>query len=302
MSEPSVKQSAAERLDGLTLALVVGEKGICADEAVADLRRYAQSKDIVSNAADFDQSLDRAKQQFAEGHTHFFLCDGAPCRRRRRFDGMAGALQQAAETVGCRITLTACQGPCKQAPVATLRVGTQSEMFAQFAQVSQWEAVLGFVKAACKAGTLQIAAESAEPFRYDPDHGSEKPCPAILPLQILIGHIEGMVELPEERRSIHKEVVGSWEVGGRFIALRMAATYQRAGGPNDRHHALVLVGPDGEAGGFLSRAYTDAGLVQDFHLECEGTQLWFADRVPHGVVAKAARKVLAPTAEGYDES
>ena len=95
--------------------------------------------------------------------------------------------------------MTECQGPCKQAPVATLRVDTNCDMFTQFAQVSQWEAVVGFVKTACEAGTLQLSTESNEPFRYDPDHASEKPCPALLPLRFLIGHFEGRVDLPDER-------------------------------------------------------------------------------------------------------
>ncbi len=186
--------------------------------------------------------------------------------------------------------------------MATLRVGATCDMFTQFAQVSQWEAVMGFAKAACEAGTLQIEAESIEPFRYDPDHASEKPCPALLPLRFLIGRFEGKVDLSEERRSIQKEVMGSWEVGGRFIALRMAARYRRQGDARDQHHALVLVGSEGEVGGFDARVYTDAGGIQDFHVEMEGRRLWFADRVPHGVAATAARKVLAPTTDGYDES
>lgn len=160
----------------------------------------------------------------------------------------------------------------------------------------------GFVKTACEAGTLQIEAESIEPFRYDPDRASEKPCPALLPLRFLIGQFEGKIDLPEERRSIQKEVIGSWEVGGQFIALRMVANYQHQGDARDRHHALVLVGSEGEAGGFDARVYTDAGGIQDFHVEMEGSRLWFADRVPHGTVATAVRKVLSPMADGYDES
>lgn len=302
MSESSLNQSSVEGLDGLTLALVVGEMGICDDKAVADLRRYAQSKNMVPDEAEFGASLNRAKRTFAEGPSHLFLCDGAPCRKRRRFDGSIEALRQAAEAVDCRITMTACQGPCKQAPVATLRVETHCGMFSQFAQASQWDAILGFAKVACAAGSLDVSAGNAEPFRYDPGHETEKPSPALLPLQFLIGHFKGIVELPEEQRSIRKEVTGSWEVGGRFISLRMAATYQRREGPSDCHHALVLVGVDGEEGGFLARAYTDSGMVQDFHVEMDGSHVWFADRVPHGVNATAARKVLAPAEHGYNES
>ena len=82
----------------------------------------------------------------------------------------------------------------------------------------------------------------------------------------------------------------------------MVATYRRQGDTRDRHHALVLVGSEGDAGSFDARVYTDAGGIQDFHVEMEDGRLWFADRVPHGVAATAVRKVLAPTPDGYDES
>lgn len=175
-------------------------------------------------------------------------------------------------------------------------------MFTQFSRPSHWQTLLEFATRASGAGTLQIESESVEPFRYDPNHAVEKPSPALLPLKFLIGRFEGTVELPEERRSIHKQVVGSWETGGRFLALRMAATYQQFDGNHDRHQALVLVGADPDHGRFLSRAYTDVGSIVDFHLKVDGARLRFADRVPHGVSATAARKVLVPAGDGYDES
>lgn len=302
MSEQRTPRPAGTTIDDLTLALMVGSGGECSNEAVGDLRRYAESKKLVGTTAEFEASLDRARGSFNEGESHLFLCDGKPCHRRRQFDGSAATLQHEAERIGCRITSTACQGPCKEAPVTTLRVGRQCEMFTQFSRPSHWQTLLEFATRASGAGTLQIESESVEPFRYDPSHAAEKPSPALLPLKFLIGRFEGTVELPEERRSIHKQVVGSWETGGRFLALRMAATYQQFDGNHDRHQALVLVGADPDHGGFLSRAYTDVGSIVDFHLEVDGARLRFADRVPHGVSATAARKVLVPAGDGYDES
>lgn len=302
MSEQRTPRSAGTTLDDLTLALMVGSGGECSNEAVGDLRRYAESKKLMATTAEFTASLDRARESFNEGESHLFLCDGKPCHRRRQFDGSAATLQQEAERIGCRVTSTACQGPCKEAPVATLRVGRQCEMFTQFSRPSHWQTLLEFATRASGAGTLQIESESVEPFRYDPHHEAEKPSPVLLPLKFLVGRFEGTVELPEERRSIHKQVVGSWETGGRFLALRMAATYQQFDGNHDRHQALVLVGADPDQGGFLSRAYTDVGSIVDFHLEVDGARLRFADRVPHGISATAARKVLVPAGDGYDES
>ncbi|HEX4969131.1 MAG TPA: hypothetical protein VFV44_11460 [Nitrospiraceae bacterium] len=149
---------------------------------------------------------------------------------------------------------------------------------------------------------MLVDAGTAQPFRYDPVHESVKPSAALESVRFLLGHFEGAVELPLEQRSIHKEVVGCWEAGGRFLSLRMAATYRRTNGEWDRHQAFIILGPDDDTGALVSRAYTDGGMIHEFHIAIEEKRLIFADRVPHHVPAVAARKVLTPTARGYEET
>lgn len=302
MSKQPVSQSDTLSLDSLTLALVVSGMGACTDEAVADLRRYVQSQAITHSSLEFDASLARAKRHFLESDAHFFLCDGVPCRQRIGFEATSHALQHEAERIGCRISPTACQGPCKQAPLALLRVGHGCELFSQFARRREWEAVLGFAQRAAQAKTLLVDAGTAQPFRFDPIHEPEKPSAVLEYVRFLLGHFEGVVELPQEQRSIQKEVVGSWEAGGRFLSLRMAATYRKTNGSWDRHQAFIVIGPDEETGALVSRAYTDGGMIHEFHIAIEDGRLIFADRMPHNMPAVAARKILAPTAHGYEES
>jgi hypothetical protein len=302
MSEGSVSQPDTSALDRFTLARVVSGLGVCTDEMVADLRRQISSKAISHTEVEFDASLARAKQSFAEGDAHFFLCDGKPCQQRRRFDATSEVLQSEAKRIGCRMSPTACQGPCKQAPLAVLRVGLGCELFAQFARRREWESVLGFAQRAAQAKTLLIDAGAAQPFRFDPVHQPEKPSAALESVRFLLGHFEGAVELPLEQRSIQKEVIGCWEAGGRFLSLRMAATYRKTNGEWDRHQAFIILGPDEETGALVSRAYTDGGMFHEFDVVIEESRLMFADRVPHHVSAMAARKVLTPTARGYEET
>jgi hypothetical protein len=302
MPEYSRDQSDMSLLDRLTLALVVSGLGVSTDEAVADLRRYVTSKGMTHTATEFDASLARAKEHFAKEDAHLFLCDGEPCQQRRRFEANVDALQYEAERIGCRISSTACQGPCKQAPVALLRVGHGCEFFAQFVRHREWETVLSFAQRAARAKTLLVDAGTAQPFRYDPIHEPAKPSAALESVRFLLGHFEGTVELPLEQRSIQKEVIGSWEAGGRFLSLRMAATYRRTDGSWDRHQVFIILGQDEETGELVSRAYTDGGLIHEFHIVIEESRLMFADRVPHHVAAVAARKVLTPTAHGYEEA
>ncbi|HEV2698666.1 MAG TPA: (2Fe-2S) ferredoxin domain-containing protein, partial [Terriglobales bacterium] len=256
MPEQTVSQHDTSSLDSLTLALVVSGMGVCTDEAIADLRRYVESKAITHSPAEFDASLARAKRRFFEHDAHLFLCDGEPCRQRRGFEATANALQYEAERIGCRISPTACQGPCKQAPLALLRVGHGCELFSQFVRRREWEAVLSFSQRAAQAKTLLVDAGTAQPFRFDPIHEPEKPSAALEYVRFLLGHFEGAVELPQEERSIQKEVVGSWEAGGRFLSLRMAATYRKTNGSWDRHQAFIVLGPDEETGALVSRVYT----------------------------------------------
>jgi hypothetical protein len=116
MSEQLISQSDTSSLDSLSLALVVSGLGFYTDEAVADLRRYVESKGIAHTAKEFDASLERATRYFAQGDAHLFLCDGEPCQQRRRFDATSTVLRREAERIGCRISPTACQGPANKRP------------------------------------------------------------------------------------------------------------------------------------------------------------------------------------------
>src|SRR5207244_11728947 len=88
----------------------------------------------------------------------------------------------------------------------------------------------------------------------------------------------------------------------RCLSRLMAATYRRTNGEWDRHQTFIVLGPDEETGALVSRAYTDGGMIHEFDIVIEETRLVFADRVPHHVPAVSARKVLAPTAHGYEET
>jgi len=181
-------------------------------------------------------------------------------------------------------------------------VGNGCELFAQFVRRREWKAVLDFAQRAAQAKTLLVDVGTAQSFRYDPIHEPVKPSAALESVRFLLGHFEGTVELPLEQRSIQKEVVGCWEAGGRFLSLRMAATYRRTNGEWDRHQAFIILGPDEVTGALVSRAYTDGGMIHECDIVIEERRLMFADRVPHHVSAVAARKVLTPTARGYEET
>ena len=58
--------------------------------------------------------------------------------------------------------------------------------------------------------------------------------------------------------TFQKEVIGTFEAGGRFIALRMDASYPLPDGRKDVPKALVIVGSEPSSGTIKAHAYTDA--------------------------------------------
>ncbi|MDA2916054.1 (2Fe-2S) ferredoxin domain-containing protein, partial [Nitrospinae bacterium AH_259_B05_G02_I21] len=286
----------------LALAFVVRVQGSWSDQALGTWRSYLEFLEIRPTGAELDEALAIARKRFFDGPSHLFLCGGRPCSERLHANVSREALERMGRELGGSVSQTECQGPCKQAPVATLRVGERCEMFAQFAQERDLQAVTEFVSRATSAGTLLVDLGTAQPFRFDPVHDHEKPSPALTKLDYLLGHFHGEGTWANRPGGFLKEVIGAWEAGGRFLSLRMAATYPLQDGKKDAHQALVILGVNPSDGQIEARAYTDGGRFHDYHLTLDGDQVIFADRPPgHGTQAKRARKILRPTLEGYQE-
>jgi len=291
-------------MDEVARAFVVGAHGRWSDTAAESLRTRLTERGRLGDGADLGAALERAREWFFEADAHLFVCGGEPCRKRSRdVIGVEERLGRSARGDGVRVSVTACQGPCKQAPVGTLRVGERCQMFAQVHEVCDWEAVLDYSARAARTRTLLVDPGQAEPFRFDLVHDHDRASVPLQRLAFLVGHFAGEGHYPGRGGAFHKEVLGSWEAGGRFIGLRMAVTYPLSDGRNDVHEALVLVGYDAEAGTYTARAYTDGGTTSDYTLTLEGDRIVFDDRVPaHAANATGARKVLAPRPGGYDEA
>ncbi len=116
-------------LDALALAFVVKVQGTWTPEARETFQAELAREGHTPNTDELDAVLERARQHFESGDAHFFLCMGRPCRKRQKFDASAGALDRMETAHALPITTTECQGPCKHAPIATLRVGQRSDMF-----------------------------------------------------------------------------------------------------------------------------------------------------------------------------
>ena len=284
-----------ETLSALSLGFVARTQGSWGDEALATFREsLRQRHGLRPPRSELEATLDDALAQYREGSARLFLCDGRPCRARRRFDPSVGAVP---------LTETSCQGPCKQAPLVTLRVGARAEVFGQVAQPEDWQRVSAFAKRAAAAKTLLVPPGDEQAHRFDPTHDSTARSLPLRSLEFLVGTFEGDGVLENGRETFHKECVGNWEVGGRYIAIRMAVTYPLPDGRKDVHTALALIGTDPRTQHLEGSVFTDGDEVHSYALEMSGGSLVFQDRADrlHDVAARAARKIFRPLADGYEE-
>ncbi len=99
-----------------------------------------------------------------------------------------------------------------------------------------------FVQAAVDAGSLLANPGDAAEFLHDPAHEHGQSGARLKSLRFLLGHFRGEGRCAATGYTFQKEVIGTMEAGGQFIALRMAASYPLADGRQDTHRALVIVG------------------------------------------------------------
>mgnify|MGYP001593026958 CR=1 FL=1 len=133
-------------------------------------------------------------------------------------------------------------------------------------------------------------------------HDPISPGPMLAQLAFLEGDFEGEGKYADGSGTFRKCSAGRSEVGGRFLGLRMQASYPLPDGSLDRHSALVMVGESGDSGTLTAHVYTDGGAMHHYHVELSAGQVVFADALPdHGAQWKRARKILVPTDYGFEE-
>lgn len=301
MEPSSLEQQTDTELDFHASGFLVKTEGAWTEAALAQFRHFLKLRRLTPSNDELLRALNRANQAYASGPNRLFVCTAQPCCDKINFDVSDSELARLSAEIGGQISKTGCQGPCKQAPVISLRVGDKQEMFAEVASDEAWRAVLKYAQAAVRAGTLLVDTGGAEKFRFDPVHDDEKPSAHMQPLEFLLGHFRGEGKYAMTDYVFHKEVLGSFEAGGRFIALRMDATYPLADGRKDVHKAFVIVGAE-PAGTITAHAYTDGGAVRKYAIAHNERELEFADVPPgHASQWKRARKILRATADGFEE-
>ena len=301
ITQVNLTETNGGELDFHAAGLLVKCQGSWTDSALAQFRHFLRLRRLTPSDDELLHALNRAKEAYTSASNRLFVCAAQPCCDKANFDVSDNELTRLSAEIGAPISKTGCQGPCKQAPVITLRIGAKQEMFAEVANDADWRAVLKYAQAAVRAGTLLVDTGEAEKFRFDPVHDHEKPSAHMQPLEFLLGHFRGVGRYAMTDYVFHKEVIGSFEAGGRFIALRMDASYPLADGRKDVHKAFVIVGAE-PAGAITAHAYTDGGVMREYAIARNQHELEFADVPPgHASQWRRARKILRPTADGFEE-
>jgi hypothetical protein len=278
-------------------------EGSWSEPALAQFRHFLNLRRLSPSAREVEDALALAKEKYFAGKNRFYVCVAEPCCGKTGFDVSDFVLERVERELAIPVSKTGCQGPCKRAPIFSLRIGDRSQMLAGVNSQADCEAVLDYVKAAVGAGSLLVDPGPAAEFLYDPVHDDGKPTAHLKPLRFLLGHFRGEGRYAMTEYAFQKEVIGSFEAGGRFIALRMDASYPLADGRKDVHKALVIVGSESSSGNITAHAYTDGGIVREYAIAQSEDALEFADLAPgHADQWKRARKIIRPTPEGFEEN
>jgi hypothetical protein len=284
------------------LGFVARVDGQVDDAARSQFRRFVRARRGAASVAEMARALDEALALYRAGDM-LMVCSAQPCAGAFGFDTSDRAAVEIASRVAMPVMRTGCQGQCKHKPVVSLRVGEQTEMFGRLTTNRCRGAVFDYAKAAHALESFVVPGSNVDAFRLDREHGSFEPAACLEYINFLSGRFRGEGRYADGTYKFTKEVVGTYEAGGRCVALRMVARYPTSGGRHDLHRALVVVGLASECDDKLvGRAFTDGGDMVDYEVECRDACLEFDDRSPdHGTAWKRVRKVLRPTRAGYEE-
>jgi hypothetical protein len=120
--------------------------GTWTEKALKHFRISLKLRGLAPSDDELMTILRQAKERYLDGAGRLSVCAAEPCRAKIGFDLSDAALGSAATEAGMPISLTGCQGPCKQAPVLSLRIAERSEFFAQVASARDWRAILEFAR------------------------------------------------------------------------------------------------------------------------------------------------------------
>jgi hypothetical protein len=143
---------------------IVKVNGAWTEKALDQFRHFLRLRELAPSDDELMAVLRDAKARYLDGPGRLSVCAAEPCRTKIRFDLSDAALELAAKEAGMPISLTGCQGPCKQAPVFCLRIADRSEFFAQVASESDWQAILQFVHQARAAETIMTNTAAPNGF------------------------------------------------------------------------------------------------------------------------------------------
>ena len=116
-----------------TSGFVVKVNGVWTENALNQFRDFLQRRGLDPSEDELMAVLRQVQQKYLHGSGCLSICAAKPCRDKIDFDLSDAAVKSSAAQAGMPIWLTGCQGPCKQAPLLSLRVADRSEFFAQVA-------------------------------------------------------------------------------------------------------------------------------------------------------------------------
>src|ERR671919_2448205 len=118
--------NSTNELEFHAAGFIVKTNAAWTDPALEQFRHFLKHRKLDPSAAELLAVLRHSQETYSHGPARISICGAEPCRAKIGFDISDTALRRAREETGIPISVTGCQGPCKQAPVLSLRVADRA--------------------------------------------------------------------------------------------------------------------------------------------------------------------------------
>ena len=122
------------------LSLVIHKNGHVSGEDVDDLiDRYRVKKGITLDKDKYWQAVRAATEHYQRQQYCLFVCTDSRCLAKTFLNPSNSSMQALSHELNCPVEVTGCHWQCDDAPVLTLKVGSQSYSFPDCSSAESWQ-------------------------------------------------------------------------------------------------------------------------------------------------------------------
>lgn len=132
------------------LSFVLHNNGQILESDIDDLlEHFKVDKGIEIDKEEFLYEVKEAKQFFKNFDKCLFVCTNVTCSKLSYFESSKESFENLSKSIDCPVIPTGCHWQCENAPVVTMKKGSQLQSFVNCSNSSSWDSVIENAKNNC---------------------------------------------------------------------------------------------------------------------------------------------------------